>query len=507
MRGRPRVVIMMAVAAAVVAAGIVTARFTFADTATSYSIWNSSAVPKTVADPDNQAVELGMKLKSMEDGLVTAVRFYKSATNTGVHTGSLWTITGQKLAGVTFEKETASGWQQASFAPPVPIKSHTMYVISYHTDAGHYADDTEYFSHGRKRGPLRVPADGSIGPNGVYTYGKSAFPATGYRASAYYVDLVFVPSRVKLPVQPPKPPTAEPTATVKPTAGPTAAPSPTQPAPPPPQPVPPVAGACPAFPAMPDANCTGWQHTGVKLHDCPSTVTTANVTLDGCRFAGGLSVQARNVTITRSRIEGLVEATYLTNWSLGNLRLVDVEVDGGGKVDQFGRAAIGNNDYSCVRCHIHGTGRGANLGGNVTIQDSYLHDWVYVSGAHQTAIGSNGGRGFRIIHNNLICNSGGPGCSAALSFYGDFAPVTDVLVQNNLFNTNGAYCTFAGSTTAKPFPRGTQIRYIDNLFGKKYNKGCGLYGPVATWEYYEGNVWSGNRWEDGSGTVLPKSGT
>jgi hypothetical protein len=496
---------MMAVAAAVVAAGIVTARLTFADTATSYSIWSSSAVPRVTTDPDTQAVELGMKFMSVEDGVVTGVRFYKSSTNTGVHTGSLWTITGQKLAGVTFEKESASGWQQASFAPPVPIKSHALYVISYHTDTGQYADDTEYFVHGRKRGPLRVPAEGSNGRNGVYVYGQSAFPTKGYRASAYYVDVVFQTGRAKLPVEPTKPPIGQPTATAKPTTGPTAPPpSPTtQPAP---VPVPPVAGACPAFPAVPDANCTGWQHTGVQLHSCPSTVTTANAVLDSCRFAGGLTVQASNVTISRSRVEGRVMATYLTNWSLGGLRLTDVEIDGGGNADN-GQAAIGNDNYTCVRCHIHGTGRGANLGRNVTIQDSYLHDWVYINGAHQTAIGSNGGSGFRIIHNNLICNSGGPGCSAALSFYGDFAPVNDVLVQNNLLNTNGAYCTFAGSTTAKPFPRGTNIRYIDNLFGKMYNKGCGLYGPVATWEYYEGNVWTGNRWQDGSGAINPKSGT
>jgi hypothetical protein len=268
-----------------------------------------------------------------------------------------------------------------------------------------------------------------------------------------------------------------------------------------------VGGPCKAYPNFPDANCTGWQHTGVTLHNCATTVAKANTTLDSCRFTGNVSIQARNITITRSRIEGRVEATYLTNFSLGNLTLRDVEIDGGGSVDPNGRAAIGNDDYTCVRCNVHGTGRGANLGDNVTIQDSYLHDWVYVNGAHQTAIGSNGGSNFRIVHNNLICNSGGPGCSAALSLYGDFAPIKNVLIQNNLFNTNGAYCTYGGSTTAKPYPRGTSIRYIDNLFGKKYNEGCGLYGPVATWEYYEGNVWSGNRWQDGSGEVKPKSGT
>jgi hypothetical protein len=264
-------------------------------------------------------------------------------------------------------------------------------------------------------------------------------------------------------------------------------------------------GPCPAFPGFPDASCTGWQHTGVKLRTCDSTVKKAGTKLDGCRFTDGLVIQAGDVTITRSRVEGRVQGTYLTSFSLSNLTLQDVEIDGGGGVDPNGQAAIGNDAYTCIRCDVHGTGRGANLGENVHIEDSYFHDFVYVNGAHQTAIGSNGGDKYQIIHNNLVCNS--DGCSAALSLYGDFAPVDDALIQNNLFNTTGSYCTYGGSTTAKPYPHGTNIRYINNLFGKKYGPKCGLFGPVATWEYYAGDVWTGNQWQDGSGEVKPKSGT
>jgi hypothetical protein len=263
-------------------------------------------------------------------------------------------------------------------------------------------------------------------------------------------------------------------------------------------------GPCAAFPGFPDAGCTGWQHTGVKLKDCATTVTKANSTLDGCRFAGGLTVQAGNVTVTRSRVEGRVQGTYLTDFSLSGLTLKDVEIDGSGSVDPNGQAAIGNDDYTCVRCDIHGTGRGANLGNNVRIEDSYLHDFVYVNGAHQTAIGSNGGQHFTIIHNNLVCNSGG--CSAALSLYGDFSAINDVLIQNNLLNTTGSYCTYGGSTDAKPYPQGTNIRYIGNLFGKKYGPKCGIYGPVATWAFYAGDVWNGNKWQDGSGEIKPTGG-
>lgn len=259
-------------------------------------------------------------------------------------------------------------------------------------------------------------------------------------------------------------------------------------------------GPCGAFPLFPDETCTGWQHTGVTLQECPTEVTESGVTLDGCRFVGGLKISAADVTITRSRIEGLVQPRD----SLQNLTLVDVEIDGTGRVDpasQDGQLAIGSSDYTCIRCHIHGTGRGANLTHNVRIEDSYLHGFPYMNGKHMTAIGSNGGANHVIRHNNLECDVSG--CSAALSFYGDFAQVEDVLVENNLLNTTGSYCTYAGSVESKEYPVGTNIRYLNNRFGKKFMPDCGRYGPVSSWSSGNGNVWEGNAWADGSGPVGP----
>lgn len=271
-----------------------------------------------------------------------------------------------------------------------------------------------------------------------------------------------------------------------------------------PEPTPPPSGGggdC-AFPNFPNADCTGWQHTGVTLHTsgCPTTITTDNATYDSCRFTGALIVQASNVTIKRSRIEGRVVSTT-PNGSLSNLTLTDVEIDGGGVWD-FNQAAIGNSDYTCIRCHIHSTGRGANLEDNVLIQDSYLHGWVTQADDHETAIGSNGGSGNKIIHNNVVCDSNG--CSAALSLYGDFSPVNDVLVEKNLFSTSsGGFCIYGGSVSGKPYPNATNVRFIDNRFSKKYNPQCGVYGAATSWKQNNGNVWSGNVWSDGSGSVNP----
>lgn len=266
-------------------------------------------------------------------------------------------------------------------------------------------------------------------------------------------------------------------------------------------------GQCPAFPAFPDANCTGWQHTGVTLHDCDTTLTENNATYDSCEFDGGVVVVGTNITIKRSKITGIVSPNWDANGSLRGLTLTDVEIDGSPYFDPFGQAAIGLDNYTCIRCNVHNTGRGANLRNNVRIEDSYFHDFVYVDGAHQSAIGSNGGSGNTILHNNIQCNGvGGSGCSGAFVMYGDFDPVDDVLVQNNLFNTDGSFCTYAGSAgvaSGKAYPHGTNIRYLNNRFGKKYYSSCGDAGPVAAWEANSGNVWSGNAWADGSGAVNP----
>jgi hypothetical protein len=245
------------------------------------SVWDNSATPKTAADLDAVPVELGMKFSATHSGVVTGVRFYKSATNVGTHTGSLWTAKGEKLAGVTFTRETASGWQQATFARPVPVAAHTVYVVSYHTDSGHYADDTDYFRDGRRRGPLRVPADAAGDPNGVFVYGASAFPTQGYRASAYYVDITLQPKDSGQPsAAPTTAPASPPVSPSLPAPSRTAAPRPSSPSSTTPPPSVPGKG-CGAFPAVPDETCTGWQHTGVALHNCANVITVANATLDG----------------------------------------------------------------------------------------------------------------------------------------------------------------------------------------------------------------------------------
>ncbi|MDF2388987.1 DUF4082 domain-containing protein, partial [Nostoc ellipsosporum NOK] len=133
------------------------------------NIWNGATTPSVVTVPDPNAVELGVKFQSDVNGYITGVRFYKGASNTGTHVGTLWSSTGTQLARATFSNETASGWQQVNFTTPVAISTNTTYVVSYHTNVGYYSLDQGYFANaGVDNSPLHAPSNASGNGNGVY---------------------------------------------------------------------------------------------------------------------------------------------------------------------------------------------------------------------------------------------------------------------------------------------------------------------------------------------------
>ncbi len=157
------------------------------------SIWNNSTTPSLLADPDTAATEVGLKFRADVNGYIKGIRFYKSTTNTGTHVGTLWSSSGKQLARATFSNETASGWQQVNFATSVAITANTVYVVSYHTNVGHYSVDDGYFANsGADNPPLHALSNGASGGNGVYNYSSTpTFPNSTYNSSNYWVDVVF----------------------------------------------------------------------------------------------------------------------------------------------------------------------------------------------------------------------------------------------------------------------------------------------------------------------------
>jgi uncharacterized protein DUF4082 len=152
-------------------------------------------MPANAAEPDGNAVNLGVKFKATQNGHITGIRFYKGTGNNGTHTVALWSSQGAKLATAVATNETASGWQQVNLTTPVAITAGTVYVASYYAPNGHYADDMNYFANQSiSQGPLTALQNGASGPNGIYIYGSTVlFPQSGYYASNYWVDVVFTP--------------------------------------------------------------------------------------------------------------------------------------------------------------------------------------------------------------------------------------------------------------------------------------------------------------------------
>jgi N,N-dimethylformamidase beta subunit-like protein/uncharacterized protein DUF4082/Big-like domain-containing protein len=154
------------------------------------TLFPATTTPASPNDSDPNSVEVGMKFTSDVSGSVTGIRFYKGSQNTGTHVGDLWTNSGTLLASVTFTNETVSGWQQATLSKPVAITAGTVYVVSYHTSVGHYAEDDYFFNSAYNNAPLHGLST-VTSPNGVYGYGPAGtFPTQLWNSSNYYVDVV-----------------------------------------------------------------------------------------------------------------------------------------------------------------------------------------------------------------------------------------------------------------------------------------------------------------------------
>ena len=132
--------------------------------------------------------ELGTEFKSSVSGRITAIRFWKSGSETGQHVGHIWSASGQLLASATFVSETASGWQQQSLPSPLAIAANTVYVVSVNTGGIYYAATTS----GLASSVVNQNLSTVVGNNGVYG-APGQFPTQSYSQSNYFRDIVFSP--------------------------------------------------------------------------------------------------------------------------------------------------------------------------------------------------------------------------------------------------------------------------------------------------------------------------
>jgi hypothetical protein len=262
-----------------------------------------------------------------------------------------------------------------------------------------------------------------------------------------------------------------------------------------------VASAAPATGSWPGPGNTGVPAgTVLTKYDGPCSID-AVTTLDSVDASAcpSIDIRVKNVVITNSLLPRL-----------------DVD-DPAGSVDVSDSTVRAGNTslsavsgYNIVATRIDATGGQHTFGceSNCTVVDSWLHDQYNPDGEsyHNNAFLTNGGSTMVVRHNTLHCtaivNANDGGCTADLSLFGDFSPVSDVLIDNNLFKANASsisFCAYGGYIPGKPYPISTNVRFLNNVFERGVNGMCGTFGPVTSFlPSATGNEWSGNVWDDGT---------
>ncbi len=477
-----------------------------------------SAVPANPSDPDSSSVEIGTRFEVMSAGTITGVRFYKGVGNTGTHKGTVWGPHGHVLATATFTNETSIGWQSATFSTPLAVKAGVILVVSYHASVGHYSDDAGYFAgHGAGTGDVRALPDVSTGHNALYRYGSTTeYPTGTWRSSNYWVDVTFVPNVAggttttvdPTTTQAPTTTTTAPTTTTTAPTTTTTAPTTTTTAPPPP-------GGCGLTESAEscwasNTGVPGWTETQILAGQSPLkhvvgdvTVTQAGAVISNEWIDGCIAVKASNVTIedvlihTPDKCKGgnqhsAGSAIDTGNGdggagSITNLQVVDTEIDGMDPgVDSN---AIGTDNFTCLRCNVHGRAKGAYIDTNVVIQDSYFHDNDTPGTDHLDDIFFDGGAGHITIEHNWISMKGSY-VTAAVGMVNDY-PGSYATVDSNYLEGGAGADLVCGAASAKGVAYFHHIVVTNNALSPRNGYG----GTDFTYAFdpsQPGNVWTNN---------------
>ena len=254
----------------------------------------------------------------------------------------------------------------------------------------------------------------------------------------------------------------------------------------------------------------------------PCTISTPNVTIDSKVINCGIRLQsgASGFTIKNSYLYGAVQqASGSPSFTVQDTYMKGSQGPNGTGFDCTDCGFEGDN-FTVLRTEVAGTNRAAWCKNTCLVKDNYFHTAGNLDpGSAAHASGMRMEQNGQIIHNTLWCSfpidnpsNDETGCSADLSGYPDFVAIHHNTMDGNLFmsNTNdrgNGYCVYGGGTRNKPYSNdplnATFIVFRNNVFQRGTNGKCGVFGPNTDYvPGRAGNVWTGNRWDDG-GTVNP----
>lgn len=423
---------------------------------------------------DGFPYELGTKFKASADGEVTAVRFWKAPGEpaTAIHIGTIWSAAGEKLAVAAFSDETNSGWQTAALPCPLRVKAGIGYVVSVNT-SGYYVATNNGLATAVVNGLIGSVADGK---NGVYGQ-PGKFPASSWKSSNYFRDVVFKPDVAPEPMPVPTP-----------------IPDPT--------PVPGQAHVGKYTISGKDGLIIDGDTFTASNDVCISISNSKNIMLKNIRavhcYGVGVSIlNSSNITIQTSYFEDLNGGVYAVNSTgikvTGN-RFKNVGRSG--KMDNSRGQFVQFNNVTGAGNEI-GANRGINIAGQSSPEDLIsmfessgtqaspinVHDNCVQGGGSSTSGGGimtgDYGGNWQTVQNNTVVNPGQYGIAVASG--------TNIkLLNNKIFaakgpvNNIGMYIWNQTSTACSNITvQGNQVDYTNSSGAKNPYWNAGNCGTVA----------------------------
>jgi hypothetical protein len=269
------------------------------------------------------------------------------------------------------------------------------------------------------------------------------------------------------------------------------------------------ANSCPAFPAFPDASCTGVPAgTALTVKTGNQTINTAGTVVSGWNVQGKIIVNADNVTIKNSIVHGPAAG--------GCSNGAGIELNGQNDVVQDTEVLLDHptacldgiwmsgNFETLTRVNVHGGTDGVKAGGDpgahdYTVQDSYIHGMRWDPNdpnqgnteTHNDGVQSWAGTLNETLRHNRIdlsttLDSGGQLASNAAWQSG----TSNARVENNYLDGGGCTLNFASSENTLQNPQ-TPIYINNNHFGRirGFNGCVVLINNQCVMNQYNGNVY------------------
>ena len=253
----------------------------------------------------------------------------------------------------------------------------------------------------------------------------------------------------------------------------------------------PTGGSC-ALPKYPTKTCTGVP-AGTTLQTVTGdlVVTTAGQVIDGKHVTGSISVQANDVVIKNSQIDGSV-----VNWNGAGHYRFTIQDSTVGKVGTYNSIwGIGIDNYTATRVLLIWHGDGFRVSGpNILIQDSYVELGNNDPADHSDGIQLYGASANVTIRHNVVDQTKVLSGTATAPLFVPGGPANGndsavTTIQDNIFAGGGWTVVLYGGQ----FPTVT---------GNKVVNGSWAYGPfdidcsvIGTWS---GNATITYDWTNGA---------